>query len=567
MSGRANLTKATVRSAMRVDHTPKLTAPWYAEVNDGVMLHRYLDDQFIERFVRESHNDQLVGAAHQSWREQDRFGKDTVALRLPIHRTFYVACSEVSCDRLGSPAFDPVKIVSAGLVVRKGSPNRYQTWQVRDGVAIGWRDPYPSDGSDDPDHYRRLLSKKLIEPSRHTPPFSGEQTHPMHAELVQDSQQRNRTLIYGYVPLGGSVEANLVKPDDRQPDSHVNSTIQASGQLAEHEWPFGSWDGVSNEPVCTCEGSLDEVTHNPCDHFQWDSYASMPIRAVKNQGSQPSRAMVGFLRTLMDRYQIFNTSIADNEALRTLCRRVVFNHWPGRPDHGQTLLDYLIYYADELQEYFAQIDQSNRDLAKADPENFVPPSYYPDMPGDPGSLHISEDWAADAREYLLLRAERAEELVESSLPLPRYTQGEGDQYFICTFVRYLDHCGCERVVWGPKSAPFRVVSPLDAQATRPSVIQLPELSDLKKGFTKGVTFLTPKSMADALQSVVPDMEFKKQNKKSHLDACLGFSISFSIPIITICAMILLMIVLNLLNFVFRWLPWAILVLPRRCGRK
>jgi hypothetical protein len=40
--------------------------------------------------------------------------------------------------------------------------------------------------------------------------------------------------------------------------------------------------------------------------------------------------------------------------------------------------------------------------------------------------------------------------------------------------------------------------------------------------------------------------------------------SFSIPVITLCAMILLMIMINLLNLVFRWLPWAFLALPRLC---
>ena len=88
-------------------------------------------------------------------------------------------------------------------------------------------------------------------------------------------------------------------------------------------------------------------------------------------------------------------------------------------------------------------------------------------------------------------------------------------------------------------------------ATRPTVIQLPELSDMTKGFPKGVTFLTPKSVADMMMKIAPSMEMKPNAAKSPLSACMGFSISFSIPIITICAMIVLMIVLNLLNIIFR----------------
>ena len=81
-----------------VKHTPRLSSPWYAGQHDGVMLHRYLDDQFIERFTRESQTHQLKGSEAQAWREDDKFNQDTVALRLPVHRTFYVACCEVSCE-------------------------------------------------------------------------------------------------------------------------------------------------------------------------------------------------------------------------------------------------------------------------------------------------------------------------------------------------------------------------------------------------------------------------------------------------------------------------------------
>jgi hypothetical protein len=37
--------------------------------------------------------------------------------------------------------------------------------------------------------------------------------------------------------------------------------------------------------------------------------------------------------------------------------------------------------------------------------------------------------------------------------------------------------------------------------------------------------------------------------------------SLSIPIITICALILLMIIVSLLDFIFRWLPWFLICFP------
>ena len=71
--------------------------------------------------------------------------------------------------------------------------------------------------------------------------------------------------------------------------------------------------------------------------------------------------------------------------------------------------------------------------------------------------------------------------------------------------------------------------------------------------TQTSTFLTPKSLMDALDKINPDMNFEEK-KGNPLSVCLSFSLSFSIPIITICAMNLLMIIINLLNFFLRWMP-------------
>jgi hypothetical protein len=46
----------------------------------------------------------------------------------------------------------------------------------------------------------------------------------------------------------------------------------------------------------------------------------------------------------------------------------------------------------------------------------------------------------------------------------------------------------------------------------------------------------------------------------------GLICQLSIPIITICAFILLMIIVQLLNIIFQWIPYFILCLPR-IGKK
>ncbi len=42
---------------------------------------------------------------------------------------------------------------------------------------------------------------------------------------------------------------------------------------------------------------------------------------------------------------------------------------------------------------------------------------------------------------------------------------------------------------------------------------------------------------------------------------IGMICSLSIPIVTLCALILLMVIVSLLDFIFRWLPWFVMCLP------
>jgi hypothetical protein len=42
---------------------------------------------------------------------------------------------------------------------------------------------------------------------------------------------------------------------------------------------------------------------------------------------------------------------------------------------------------------------------------------------------------------------------------------------------------------------------------------------------------------------------------------LGMICSLSIPIVTICALILLMIIVSILDYIFRWLPYFIMCFP------
>ena len=143
-------------------------------------------------------------------------------------------------------------------------------------------------------------------------------------------------------------------------------------------------------------------------------------------------------------------------------------------------------------------------------------------------------------------------------------KGEDDLFHALPFIRWQDDCGCERTTWGAASLPFRVASPLDPDFQRPQAIILPRLDDLKRGAARGVALLAPKSLANVLRRVSPKMPPGDSGPGNRCGLCWMFSLS--IPVVTICALIILMILINLLNLLFGWLPWAILALPRLCGK-
>lgn len=560
-----------------VNHKPQWVAPWYADAGDFTLLHRYMKDDFIESFQKESAQGLLKANAAQTWLAEDKFGGTHTRLRLPVHRTFYVVVSELVCDVPFKPAFSPRNIISAGFVVRKKNADKTQIWQMRDGAAIGWKDINQLDEVQDADHSKRksfhsILRLQSSQTQNRSTGFTGEQTYPLHTHVVNASNKFH-TLIYGYLPLSGSIDAQEVSVEMTVSS---NPEVSAAGYLAELEWPFGSWDGEKMDaPVCDCTGSMQDLVKKLCDHFVW----SAPVQSQIEAGS-PKRAMANWLVMLINRYQIFDSNLSDNASLRNLLQSIPllsraltldeldqmnnqpadFANWITQHNLQQgNLWSYVNSHYNNIMDWYTAED-------KLYINNSIKPAKWNSLPDLSAYVYLTKKQAEDIRLAMLLRAEKSSQLIEAELPLPRYTQGKDERYFIVPFVRYRDDCGCEQLQWGKASMEFTVANPFDPLATRPTVIQLPELSDITKGFPKGVTFLTPKSVADLMMKVAPTMDMKPNAAKSPLSACMGFSISFSIPIITICAMILLMIVLNLLNIIFRWIPYAIMVLPRLCGK-
>ncbi|HSE50963.1 MAG TPA: hypothetical protein VLB00_02180, partial [Gemmatimonadales bacterium] len=110
--------------------------------------------------------------------------------------------------------------------------------------------------------------------------------------------------------------------------------------------------------------------------------------------------------------------------------------------------------------------------------------------------------------------------------------------------------------------PFQLASFFDSDApARPLTVMLPidtTPSGLRKA-DKGVAFV----ISDELSKQMSRIKGIKELSEGDLSPGLGFGMicSLSIPIITLCAFIVLMIFIALLNIVFWWLPFFKICFP------
>lgn len=140
------------------------------------------------------------------------------------------------------------------------------------------------------------------------------------------------------------------------------------------------------------------------------------------------------------------------------------------------------------------------------------------------------------------------------------------------FLRFVyDRPKCRNISESIVSQPtkmFQLANFFDPDApARPLKITMPidtSIEGIKK-YPRNVSFLLSNKLRSQMDSI------KSSTKLSDLDSRnlfgkspsfnLGMVCSFSIPIITICALILLMIIVNLLNIIFWWLPYFRICFP------
>jgi len=538
-------------------HKVKIKAPFFSK-GGRASLHRYLDPDFVNRFRQDIQKKRFDLPQFEAWLKEEGHSQydDNPVLRLPTHRAFHLVCCEVVCERFGLPALNPQRITSAGFVIRKVSNGKEHSWVLEEGDALGWQEA--SSELRDPDLDRRLCRNGLIHKKGDASAYSGEQTHPLHVLNTKDEKGKRHTLLFGFVPPGGFYyERQADKLFDKKSQQDVESFAERS-----LPWPFGYRNGKN---------------------IPWSDALSTPI-----DHGRPSKSIFELLRLLVNRYHVGEPSREANQDLEALCEDIWFYDEIQLPHILRTLefnntqkSAMVAHRKINLKQYlngcFAQgadnplvrwiIEQEDRIEAVNGLENLSSLDHLPNSNGHGNlsfSLKMLPSDAEDFRHHLGQRFHAQTLAQAKEIPLPKFSQGKHDLYQIVPFVRSTNDMGKEQIQWADsknRSILFRVAAPFDPEASRPSLIPMPSLRDLKRGLAKGASFLTPGDTFDMINNLKLKKGVSADLVGSGPKLGIQWICSFSLPVITLVAMILLMIMISLLNIVFFWLPWVRICLP------
>lgn len=135
--------------------------------------------------------------------------------------------------------------------------------------------------------------------------------------------------------------------------------------------------------------------------------------------------------------------------------------------------------------------------------------------------------------------------------------------FILRCVYERPQCRKGEALVSPESEPFQLATFFDPDApSRPIRISLPldtSIGGLRK-FKKNVAFLMSPKLREQMERITADT-LREGKLAGGAPFDLGHICSLSIPIITLCAFILLFVIVIVLNIVFWWLPFFKICFP------
>ena len=465
----------------------------------------------------------------------------------PLQRVFNLVVLEAFCDVPGQPRLDRKKIDSSGFVLRRVSGAQHLAWLKAGTRVFGWE---AVDEQLDPAFDRRAPAVSLGHPA---------------LDALAPSQQKARSLgsvrlAAASEPVGEDVQPLFIAPPDvcaAAGKTLLFGTLRvASGELTE---------GAAAAPAFGSDAAERESLRLHLHPLLRQTPAITLPLAGRNFSSEDAQAAA--------RNAAGNLSRADFDQLAGLQQLLKqlqseFDAFGGSAAALQTALQALQVEID--------VPASGGQPARVDRSsawNFVLAAKAVLLDALPGArVTMPQRWSA-------VEATQAQAVFDATLVclqqqfarvLPAAGRfdapgsGAAPRYVVRAFVRLKpEHPGCAgRLVWSEYSEPFSIAPWFESSGAPAPVIPMPDLFDRAQlGKVKpSVAFALPPKLANLLNNSQSE---DLMEGKSAPDSGLGIAwiCSFSLPIITLCAFIVLHIFLMLLNLVFFWLPFLKICIP------
>ncbi|MDO9505094.1 MAG: hypothetical protein Q8M80_04795 [Hydrogenophaga sp.] len=535
----------------QLPHDVALGAPRGVASGGAPLLLQRSDGDFIDAVLDEIASTE--GRARLlATRAAARNQRQVLKLFQPIQRQHHLAMLEAWCDTPGTPRLDPARVESAGLVVRRvrraGSATE-EGWMRSRGRLRGWLPVQRIGGAArDPASQLRLhsghtgvadIDHELVQLALQSEDtLLNEHVVPMFVAPPEVCKAAGKTVYYGIVPTvsGEQAETAPVFDEDNTFGSESadfrNHLVQALRGEA-MEFPL---DGETLNPAWT-EAAEIATTLRPqglsTDHWN---------RLHPGGGSRSSmQRFLRLLRQLDGEFNAFAGTSATAQALRLQLAAIAL---PLKLREGETVARTV-----NAEVFLRQAVQVlvQRDGQAARPEM---PVRWPALPGH----------QASALRLALSRAV-AERFVQLN-PAPGRFDDPGAQYVVRAFVRLKPECGCPaRIVWSDATEPFVIAPWFEGSGAPPVRIDLPDITapGLLASLKPNVSFTVPPALQSLLGGNPKDLMEGKP--PSGPGMTIGWICSFSIPIITLCAFIVLSIFLSLFDLIFKWMAFIKICIP------
>jgi hypothetical protein len=449
----------------------------------------------------------------------------------PVQRMLHVAAVQLACGSLLDPRLDPMRVESAGLVIRRlrrsadgksSDPNRpYQAWMKTAEGRFQWQTLNPPDDCADPDPSRRPMlnsGQPWLDTQLAAATLAQAATEvctPAFLAPPPTNEVLGRTIAYAVIPAASS-ELSDAPPGKPVYDSSALGNTLPTLLKYNKTAPSAPAKGASVD----CKWLSDDY-------------------AAKQPNSDGFPVFSAALMMLFRQFNAFDGSMESNAILKVLDRRNV------------TVTKGTSTYTQPKGQFFLEAYKALIDFEDAGSSVQMPDGWEP----------LTEP---EGKELLSVMIQSLIKHGPSAQPKEGRYQDPSRLYMARLFFRIKGHTPtCPSVLyWSEYSDLFSIAAWYESAQRSTAPIPLPDPTSHKflKGLTPNVSFAVPDGLMAAMQgTTIKGLSAGAGGGGSKLQ--LNWICGFNIPLITICAFFVLNIFLILLNIVFFWLPFIKICIP------